>query len=248
MSWYEEAFRHDYLLVYPHRDEAAARAEVEFALRVCGLRPPAPILDLCCGFGRHSKIFFEKGFHTVGCDLSADLLAHFAKRVDGLPDKPMMVRSDSRQLPFLEEKFKAVFSFFQSFGYFESPAEDRHVVEEASRVLLPGGYFLLDLMNPNYALAHLEPTSVQAAGGMKMVQRRRYDPMRHKIVKTITLSMGEGTERSWREEVRLYSKETITEFFQHARLTPVDWFGDFMGKPYTEESPRLIALAQRKTF
>ena len=247
MAWYEEAFRHDYLLVYPHRNEAEARLEVEFALRVCGLRPPARILDLCCGYGRHAAYLAQKGFRVAGCDLSPDLLKLFAERVDGLPARPEIVRGDARSLPFLEGEFAAVFSFFQSFGYFETPVEDRHVVEEASRALRRGGLFLLDLMNPDYALSRLEPVTVSAAAGMKMVQRRRYDSVRGKIVKTITISIGEGPERSWREEVRLYRRETLLEYFSAARLEVVDWFGDFDGNPYQPGSPRLIGLA-RKVF
>lgn len=245
MPWYEEAFRHDYLLVYPHRNEEEARLEVEFALRVCGLRPPASILDLCCGYGRHSGLLAAKGYRVAGCDLSPDLLRHFAQRIDGLPAKPQIVRGDARALPFLQGSFGAVFSFFQSFGYFETPQEDTRVIEQASHALRPGGKFLLDLMNPDYALAHLEPVSVSAAAGMKMVQRRRYDAVRGKIVKTITVSIGDGPERSWKEEVRLYRSETIEGFLRRHHLVPVDWYGDFTGKPFGAGSPRMIALARK---
>lgn len=246
MAWYEEAFRHDYLLVYPHRNEEEARLEVEFALRVCGLRPPASILDLCCGYGRHSGLLAAKGYTVTGCDLSPDLLRHFAQRIDGLPSKPQIVRGDARQLPFLHGSFGAVFSFFQSFGYFETPKEDARVVEQAAHVLRYGGKFLLDLMNPDFAIANLQPVSVSAAAGMKMVQRRRYDAVRNKIVKTITVSIGDGPERSWKEEVRLYRREAIEDFLRRNHLVPIDWFGDFTGKIFSPDSPRMIALARKE--
>lgn len=245
MAWYEEAFRHDYLLVYPHRNEAEAKLEVEFAIRVCGLRPPAQILDLCCGFGRHSALFATKGYHVVGCDLSPDLIQHFAKRIDGLPSKPMIVRGDARQLPFQKEEFAAVLSFFQSFGYFESPKEDAHVIEEAARVLRPSGRFLLDLMNPDYALEHLEPVTVSGAAGMKMIQRRRYDAVQNKIIKNITITIGDAHPKSWKEEVRVYRQPAIEGYLKQVGLTPVEWFGDFTGKPYSSSSPRMIVLAKK---
>lgn len=245
MAWYEEAFRHDYLLVYPHRNEAEAKLEVEFAIRVCGLRPPNQILDLCCGYGRHSALFANKGYRVVGCDLSPDLLQHFAKRIDGIPSKPHVVRGDARQLPFKPGEFAAVLSFFQSFGYFETPKEDSHVIEEAGRVLRPGGKFLLDIMNPDYALRRLEPITVSAAAGMKMIQRRRFDPMRNKIIKTITVTIGDANPKSWKEEVRLYHRPTIEQFLKNSHLEPLDWFGDFDGKPFAADSPRMIVLAKK---
>ena len=246
VPWYEEAFRHDYLLVYPHRNEEQAKLEVEFALRVCGFRQPSKILDLCCGYGRHSSLLAKKGFQVVGCDLSPELLKCFAERLDGLPAKPRIVRGDARKLPFLAAEFGAVFSFFQSFGYFESPVEDGHMVEEIGRVLRPDGCFLLDLMNPDFALKHLEPVSVSAAAGMKMVQRRRYDAVRGKIIKTITVSIRDREEKSWCEEVRLYRKETLEELFRANHLEAVEWFGDFDGRPFSPETPRMIALARKK--
>lgn len=245
MAWYEEAFRRDYLLVYPHRNETEARLEAEFAVRVCGLRPPARILDLCCGYGRHAGLLAGKGFSVAGCDLSPDLLRHFASRIDGLPACPLIVRGDARLLPFRSETFASVFSFFQSFGYFETPQEDGRILEEAARVLRPGGRLLLDLMNPDYALARLEPTTVSAVAGMKMVQRRSFDAARGKIIKTITVSLGAGKERSWREEVRLYRKEPLRALLQSLRLEPRDWYGGFDGRAYGPETPRLIALARK---
>ena len=54
MTWWESWFGEEYLELYPHRDLASARREVAFAL--ARLDPePMPLLDLCCGSGRHSR-------------------------------------------------------------------------------------------------------------------------------------------------------------------------------------------------
>src|SRR4029078_10114373 len=73
MTWWESWFGEEYLELYPHRDLASARREAAFAL--ARLDPePMPLLDLCCGSGRHSTRFAEKGFAPVGLDYSAQLL------------------------------------------------------------------------------------------------------------------------------------------------------------------------------
>ena len=73
MTWWESWFGEEYLDLYPHRDVDSARREVAFALaQLPGTR--APLLDLCCGSGRHSVPFAEAGVPPVGLDYSAPLL------------------------------------------------------------------------------------------------------------------------------------------------------------------------------
>src|SRR5688572_25777829 len=69
--WYEEAFRSDYRCVYAYCDLDAARNEVRFLIQM-GVR--GCVLDLCCGFGRHSLAMAEQGLDVVGFDFSEELL------------------------------------------------------------------------------------------------------------------------------------------------------------------------------
>src|ERR1700752_3375777 len=103
MTWWETWFGEEYLELYPHRDIASARREVSFAL--CHLdRDPRPLLDLCCGSGRHSLPFAELGFPPIGLDYSAPLLELARNR--GLALR--LVRGDMRSLPFADGSFRSV--------------------------------------------------------------------------------------------------------------------------------------------
>src|SRR5207248_37597 len=65
--WWESWFGEEYLDLYPHRDLESARREVQFALaHLPG--SPTPLLDLCCGSGRHAVPFADAGFPPVGLD------------------------------------------------------------------------------------------------------------------------------------------------------------------------------------
>ena len=71
--WWKAAFGAHYETLYAHRDDASAAAEV------AGLLPrlrqaPGPILDACCGNGRHLAALRAAGLPAFGFDLSADLL------------------------------------------------------------------------------------------------------------------------------------------------------------------------------
>ena len=63
--------------------------------------------------------------NPVGIDLSRVLLE---KAAGPAP----LVRADMRAVPIREEVFEAAFSFFTSFGYFESDEEDMVVLEDNS--------------------------------------------------------------------------------------------------------------------
>ena len=95
MTWWESWFGEEYLDLYPHRDLAAARREAAFALAHLP-SPHGPVLDLCCGTGRHSIPLAEAGVPPVGLDYSAPLL-DLARRRD---HHTLLVRGDMRSLPF----------------------------------------------------------------------------------------------------------------------------------------------------
>jgi SAM-dependent methyltransferase len=203
-EWWEEAFRADYLRVYPHRDDDEAVAAVARARSlVPGLRPGARVLDLACGAGRHLRAMASGGLRAVGADLSADLLAEARRR--GARD---LVRCDMRRLPFRGATFGAVTLFFSSFGYFGTPEEDASVLRESSRVLAPGGGLFLDLPWPTSVRRALVPRSERTVDGVRIVEERTLADDGKFVRKRVTLHRG-GEVRSWTESLRLYTRVEV---------------------------------------
>src|SRR5262249_19683248 len=134
MTWWESWFGEEYLDLYPHRDVASARHEAAFALAHLPA-PPTPMLDLCCGSGRHSVPPARAGCRPRGWDSSAPPLDPARLRNPSSP----LVRGDMRALPFRGGAFRAVVNFFTSFGYFTGELENLAVVAEIERVLAAGG-------------------------------------------------------------------------------------------------------------
>jgi len=239
MTWWESWFGEEYLDLYPHRDLAAARREAAFAL--AHLPPePGPLLDLCCGTGRHSIPFTEAGTPPVGLDYSAPLL-DLARRRDR---HTLLVRGDMRSLPFRDASFRTVVNFFTSFGYFRTEAENTAVIDEIERVLRPGGAFLCDTFGRDHVLSRLVPDECRACGDKEYRIRRSWDPATSRLEKEIEVRRA-GSSETFRESVRAYSPDELVALLNRAGLCVASVWGDFDESPLGPDSPRLIVLAKK---
>jgi len=258
-EWFCRSFRGDYLRVYRARSVEAAEREAGFARSSLGLAEGDLVLDLACGAGRHSAPLAAAGLRVVGLDRSRELLD--AARLLLGPAVPLVL-ADMRRLPFAA-CFRAVLSFFTSFGYFRDESEDLRVLAEMARVALPGGKLLLDLPDRETTIATLVPESERVEGdGLEIVQRRRITPDGRRVEKEIrvrhprTRGAGDdesraGSERAgeerWCESVRLYARDEIVAALADRGWRATELFGDFCGTPWRPGStPRMIVIARRE--
>jgi len=139
-DWFERSFGRDYLALYPHRDNAEARSDVAAIVDLIDPPRDGPLLDLCCGAGRHLLALHEAGFSDLtGIDLSQVLLDVARRQLDAVDGAGIrLVRSDMRQIPFADH-FATILSLFTSFGYFSESEEDEAVLRAARGALRPGG-------------------------------------------------------------------------------------------------------------
>jgi len=239
MSWWESWFGEEYLDLYPHRDLESARREAAFALSRLPSQP-TPLLDLCCGSGRHSLRFREAGIAPVALDYSAPLL-ELARRRDS---RLRIVRGDMRSLPFRDESFRSVVNFFTSFGYFLKEAENLAVVAEIERVLREDGVFLCDTVGREWALARLVPEERRKCGDKEYRIRRWWNAETSRLEKEIEVRR-EGSTETFRESVRAYTASELAGLLAGAGLSVEDAWGGFDGCPAGPESPRLIVMARK---
>lgn len=244
--WYRSWFGEGYLALYPHRDEEeAARAVtlllslLEGTVGVGGAR--GRVLDLACGAGRHLRALRARGIDAQGLDLSLPLLREGGRQDPGSP----RVRGDMRHLPFRTHAFQGVTSFFTSFGYFETEADDLRVLLEVRRVLAPGGWVLLDFLNAERVRATLEPRDVRRVEGRRVEQVRRLVEGGRKVEKEIRiLDEATGSEECFHERVRLYDAGELRGLMDRAGLRVVAERGDYAGAAPGVDTPRRILLAR----
>jgi len=244
MEWYERWFGEEYLIVYEHRDAAEAEREADTIRRVLNLGGGELVLDLCCGTGRHDVPLVRMGCRVIGLDYSERLLKIARSSRSRGGKYPVYVRADARRTVFRRDSFDVVLNLFTSFGYFEDD-ENFGFLRSIARVLKPRGRFYIDYLNPPRVLSGLVEESVSLKNGVEVIEKRRYDPDTRRVEKDILLRK-EGSELEFRESVRLYGREEMTEMLSGAGLRTEGVLGSAEGEPYGETSERMILFGTKE--
>ncbi len=240
--WYETGFDAEYPLMQVFEEEKT-ELQASSAEWLMNLPPRARILDLCCGYGRHSRAWRVGGGHfSVGLDLSADMLAIARAQ----QPKGRWVRGNVRRLPFAPGAFDGATFMFVSFGYFASSAEDLAALREARRTLKPGGGIFLDIKLPASLRADQPPDASFHIGDAAVTEASRIvqtpEGERYEIRRTL-IKPGEAELRYF-YSVRLYEPEALKSLLEEAGFSGVRLYGDYDASPLGPEKPRLVATAK----
>jgi SAM-dependent methyltransferase len=237
-----ELFDEHYLRFWAAELEGARlKREIEVVRCLGGLGAGDRALDIACGFGRMTIGLAQAGVETTGIDLSPPLLAEARRRAETVEVRPRLLQGDMRDLGDIGE-FDCALLWFTSFGYF-SDAENRCVLEEARRCLRPGGKLLIETRHWDRMDRCFEPTTVRLAGGDRLTEHHRYDPLTGVQHTSATLVVGE-TRRERSSRLRRYGVPELRALCLEAGFAVVDAF-DEHGEPLTPKSERCVLVAER---
>jgi SAM-dependent methyltransferase len=239
-DWWRDYFGADFFQL--HVDlfpEELSRREVAGMLELLALPVGARILDVPCGWGRHTVLLAEQGYDAVGADLSPDLLQHGASG-------PRYVAADVRMQPFAAAAFDAVINVFTSLGLFLDDREDLNALREAHRLLRVGGRFLLESMHRDDVIAdYAERDRWRLPDGTAVRVRRRFDPVRGISHERLQWRKGDQGGRK-QHALRLRTATEIAALLEQAGFDDVAYYGDWDGRPFTHRDHSLIAVATKR--
>ena len=220
--WWQAAFEAEYLQIYAHRDDSSAMAEAKGVSQLFQTTA-GPILDACCGNGRHAQALQQLGYNVFAFDYSSDLIKEAQKRSE-LAGR--IFQSDVRS-PGVAGPFAAITLFFTAFGYFDEDC-NRAVVQELATKLLPAGLLMLDLPNPELLRQNLVPHSErETETGLQIIEDRRL--VGDHVIKEVQIFAAGALRRRYSEEVRLYSVAEIEAMGHSADLALLDCWPSLLG-------------------
>ena len=242
MEWWKKYFSEDYLKLYRH-DEGESSREVSAVVRMLQLQKGQKVLDLACGFGRHSVILAQNGMNVTGYDLSDSFLKKAGEIADSLMVGLELKQGDMREIPYVEE-FDAVINMFTAFGFFDR--EELQVLKGVHRALRPGGQFLMDVINREFALADVNHRRWTVENSSYLLEERFFDYFNSRLDLNNRLILHSGEVKEANYSIRLYTLTEMLDMFNKAGLVLTDVYGNFDGELYNAKSPRMILVASKE--
>lgn len=243
MYWWQKYFDEHYLKVYKDLERETSR-EVESILKMMDLKPKAKLLDLCCGYGRHSMEFAQRGLKVTGYDLSDFFIEKAKKDSADLGLSIEFVKGDMRRLPF-EQQFDAVVNIFTSFGFFDRESDDFKVTKGVSRALKKGGLFLLDLKNREHLIRNFQRKRWKQEEDFVLLEDNFFDLFTSRWETTRTLLFGNGRKKEYSFSLRMYTFTEILNLLKKSGFILESVYGDFDFREYSLDSPRMILVSRK---
>lgn len=228
------------------------KREVDFLIDRLDLKGTERVLDLACGFGRHSLELAARGFSVVGVDITKDYVdfANQAAQERGLDAQ--FYQSDIRAVSF-ENAFDVVLNMGDgAVGYLENDAENLKIFDVVANALKPGGKHFMDIMNADYAKGHFPCQLWDAGEKCLTLSKFEWDEATQTMLYGQTdYPYGESFCKPVIEEgnpTRLYGAAEIDVIMRERGMAVKACFSDFFGARFdTQKSIQLMVFSCKQS-
>lgn len=245
MQWFEneDFWRDFYAYMFSPERFVAAKEEVSqiLALTKCS---GGNLLDLCCGPGRHSVEFAQRGFQVTGVDRSAFLLERAREHASQTETAVEWVQEDMRRF-VRPAQFDLACNLFTSFGYFDNEQDDLLVLRNLYQSLKKNGALIIDVTGKErLARVWQNEKCFDLSDGSMLLQRPQ---IRNDFSRVCTewILIKDGRTRTTTFEHNLYSGRELKDRLLSSGFQQVQLYGSLLGLPYDLNALRLIAVARK---
>lgn len=222
---------------------AQAQQDARDVLNLTSVCPPAKILDLACGPGRHTHAFARLG-HSVR---AVDRSPHFIERANArtpmvLNQSIEYVLSDICSLPRQNGPRLAVM-LFNSFGY-SSSKDNSKLMKHIRDIIDDDCCFLISVAGKELIARDFRNLTSKMIDGRELKRRSEISAGWTHLTQhwTITEAGAESKQHTTVQE--LYSGIELSDLLRRSGFSTVQLFGDLKGRPYDNGATELVALAR----
>jgi ubiquinone/menaquinone biosynthesis C-methylase UbiE len=119
-----------------------SEAEVTFIEEVCNLQKGQTVLDLMCGYGRHSLELAKRGYKVDAIDSSEGYVEEVRSRAAAEELAVTITKGDVSQMTF-DKPYQAAICMGNSFAFFNE-ASVQHILQQLARILQSGSCFVIN--------------------------------------------------------------------------------------------------------
>ena len=235
-----------YLISQKQNLKQRTLAEVDGIIRLLNLKLKSKILDIPCGYGRHSIELSKRGFMVTGSELNAKHLTVAKKEARKNYAKIHFVKENMLDIDY-DSEFDAVINMFFSFGFFDNDEDNFKILKNFFNALKPNGQFLMhtDVNIPfikSGKYKHNETRTV-SNGSLKIVDK--YNPVTKRINGFWILKNKNNKEVKKEYSVRVYTQEEFIALCKKVGFRFCKAYSYWNKKPYSKDSEDMIIVATK---
>jgi SAM-dependent methyltransferase len=242
--WYESFFTPLALDFWRAAVPASATAEeCGFLAANLGVEPPARLLDLPAGFGRHALALAQRGYRITGIDIAPEAIAAAREEARALGVEAHFEVGDMRSAP-PGAPYDGAYCFGNSFGYL-SHEDTKSFVRNIFAAIRPGGRWAIDTGSAAESLLpHPVTDRTLEAGGIAYSVRNSYDAQAGRLLQSCVLTRG-TTRQTAEISYGIYTVAELCRLLSAEGFRIVSAFGSLDGRPFQLGDRRLLLVAER---
>ncbi|MDY0076467.1 MAG: class I SAM-dependent methyltransferase [Bacteroidales bacterium] len=206
------------------------------------------LLDIGCASGELAFQLTAEDAHVIGIDLNADLLDQ-AIRKRGAASTPVFQLGNMLELEndFKAEQFDTVLCFGNTLVHLESKALVAQMLKGVLQVLMPGGKFLLQILNYDYILGEqLSELPLIETDNIRFLRQYRFDKNSPKIRFYTELYLKKENQTVVNETSLLALKsEELLDLLRDAGFQHIELFSNFKQDAFGGKHIPLVLSAEK---
>lgn len=223
--------------------------QVDFIIKTLRLKGNERILDLACGYGRHSLSLARRGYSVVGIDITKDYIEDAIKNAKENGFTAEFIHSDIRDVKYNNE-FDVVLNLADgAIGYLETDKENLKIFDVIAGALKLGGKHFMDVCNAEHAELYFPKRNWEI--GEKEIALADFDwipETRRMLYGSSGIRFGEIVQKpdiTPENPTRLYSKAELSVILKERGMEIVSAFSDYYGKPDSNKDIQLMVYSKK---
>ncbi|MDE0078828.1 MAG: methyltransferase domain-containing protein [Caldilineaceae bacterium] len=232
-------------LRHPLLTAERTRQEIDFLVDALPLSPGARVLDVGCGFGRHSVELARRRFRVLGIDPAAAMIraARANAHEAGVVVDFQQVAAEGY---FTAEPFDAALCLFTTLGQVPPASVDdnRDLLTTVFDSLKEGGRFALELPQKEPALDALKPSDRFGSDTSYAQIHRSYEAGTGIVTEQFHIVSPDGSQ-DFHLRYRLFTRQDVTSLLTAAGLQLRKGYDGYTGADLTADSPAMLFICAK---
>ncbi len=217
--------------------------EVDFIESELRLKAGGRILDVGCGFGRHSIELARRGYQVTGIDPSLAMIVAARQKAQE-SGVTVDFRLEWGEYFQSKQSYEAAICLFTTLGQISDKGKNDSLVEQVYALLEPDACLVIEVPQREVAVRNLKKQESIGAGEQLIQVQRSYDAQTQIVTEKFRVGKEENQQTYWLQ-YRLYDRQELESRLKRAGFCVLAVYGDYMRACASDTGATLLAVARK---